>query len=158
MSISLNFVIYQHKNGKLIEEDLKTIRFEEVSTSLLNEITSKFPTKKEKVYFDKSLDDSFDIECFSKNDMHGICGLLKELFLHLLRLENHRLNNDEIKPSPQEAKLTELIDEIIPDVNKTNSTDMAVARFRILTGVIGLFTEVNTKFYNDVGAVIKLGV
>ena len=158
MSISLNFVIYQHKNGNLIEEDLKTIRCEEVSGYLLNLITSKFPTKKEKVYFDKSLDDSFYIECFSKNDMDGICGVLKEIFLQLLKIENNRLNNDEINPSSQDAELTELIDEIIPYVNETNSTDIAVARFRILTGVIGLFTEVNTKFYDDVGAVIKLGV
>lgn len=158
MSISLNFVIYQHKNGSLIEEDLKTIRCEEISGYLLNEITSKFPTKKEKVYFDKSLDDSFYIECFSKNDIDGICGFLKEIFLHLLNFENNRLNNDAINPSSQDTKLTELIDEIIPYVNQTNSTDMAVARFRILTGVIGLFTEVNTKFYDDVGAVIKLGV
>jgi len=158
MSISLNFVIYQHKDGKLIEEDLKTIRCEEISAYLLDEITSNFPTKKEKVYIDKSLDDSFDIDCFSKHDIDGICEHLKEIFLHLLSFENHRLNNDEIKSSPQEGKLTELIDDIIPNMNQTNATDIAVARFRILTGVISLFTEVNTKFYDDVGAVIKLGV
>lgn len=156
MSTSLNLVIYQTKDEKLIEEDLKTVRCEEVSGSLLEKINSRFPMIKREVYFDESLEDSFDIECFSSSDIDGVCALLEEMFLELLKFENNELNN-KTGSTFQENESTKLVADIVSGESQSNPIELAVVRFRVLTGVIGIFDDVRNKFCNDVGAVIKLG-
>lgn len=156
MSTSLNLVIYRTKDDKLIEEDLKTVRCEEVSGSLLEKINSRFPMIKREVYFDESLEDSFDIECFSSSDIDGVCALLEEMFLELLKFENNELNNKTGSAS-QENKLTKCVENIASGESQSNPIELAVVRFRILTGIIGIFADVRNKFCNDAGTVIKLG-
>ncbi len=63
------------------------MRCEEVTDSLLKKINLKFPIKKRKVYFDESLGDAFEIECFSSSDIDGVCDLLTKIFKELLAYE-----------------------------------------------------------------------
>lgn len=156
MSTSLNLVIYQTKDDKLIEENLKTVRCEEVSGALLEEINSRFPMIKREVYFDESLEDSFDIECFSTSDIDGVCALLEEMFLGLLKIENNKLNNKTDAVS-QDNELTKLVENLASGESQSNPIDLAVVRFRMLTGIISIFADVRNKFCNDAGTTIKLG-
>lgn len=157
MSISLNLVIFQKKDGELIEENLKTVKCEEITSSLLKRINSDFPLIKRKIYFDESLKDSFEIECFSSSDIDNICNLLEEMFLELLRYENNWLYNGRSELTDQDSKSEELVIDIIPDTNNNHNTELAIARFRILTGISGIFTDMKNRFSDDVGAIIKLG-
>ncbi|MCK8116331.1 hypothetical protein MTF68_02025 [Pseudoalteromonas sp. 2CM37A] len=157
MSTSLNLVLYRTKDGKLIEEDLKTVRCEEISGSLLEKIKSEFPMIERQVYFDDSLTESFDIDCFSVSDTDGVCKLLEDMFLELLRFENNRLNSEQADSSALQGKSTKLAADIHSDENQSSPIELAVVRFRILTGIIGIFTEARNKFSDDIGIVIKLG-
>ncbi|MDR7925811.1 hypothetical protein RIE95_02170 [Acidithiobacillus thiooxidans] len=156
MSTSLNLVIYRTKDEKLIEEDLKTVRCEEVSGLLLEKINSIFPMIKREVYFDESLEESFEIECFSSSDIDGVCALLEEIFLDLLKFENNNLNN-KTGSAYQENESTKLVADIVSGESESNPIELAVVRFHVLTGIIGIFADVRNKFCNEVGAVIKLG-
>jgi hypothetical protein len=68
MGISLNLVIYNQSNDKLIEENMKTIRCAEIPQSLLEAITKEFPLKEIPVYYDGKSDKNYIIECFDNND------------------------------------------------------------------------------------------
>jgi len=90
MGISLNLVIYNQSNDKLIEENMKTIRCAEIPQSLLEAITKEFPLKEIPVYYDGKSDKNYIIECFDNNDIDSIINKLKECFKFLIYRENQR--------------------------------------------------------------------
>jgi hypothetical protein len=157
MSISLNLVVYKHEDSKLIEENLKTVRCEEISQALLNLITDAFPMKTAEVYFDNEFEGSFEIKCFDNSDIASIISELKEHFHKLLSFEYNELIAKDSDFLDQEASSANSIVDILSDEHHHNPTELAIARFRILTGVIGVFMDKQTKLSDEVGAVIKLG-
>lgn len=154
MSTNLNLVIYQRNNGKLIEEDARTIRCEEITPALLNIICDLFPMKKEKVYFDATLSNSFEILIFDSVDIVEIIKTLHGYFHQLLDYESKKLLR-KTTPSKNLSSRS-LMASIFPDSDNKNPTEIAIARFRILVGIIGLFNDKQSKLSDDVGAVIKL--
>jgi len=157
MSISLNLVIYQHENGKFSEENLKTVRCEEVSESLLEQILKTNKMQTTKVYFDDSFDESFDIEYFDNQDIETILSELKDLFTNLISHEYSELIDKENISSEKNSNLKNfIVDSTVGDSHQ-NPTELAIARFRILTGVIGMFMDKHNKFSDETGAIIKLG-
>ena len=157
MSISLNLVIYKHEDNKLIEENLRTVRCEEVSQALLVQLTDSFPMKTVEVYFDNEFKDSFEIECFDNLDIENIIGNLKKHFHELLSYEYNELITKSTSSVEQDSGTENSIVDILSDENHQNPTELAIARFRILTGVIGIFMDKKTKLSDEIGAVIKLG-
>lgn len=141
----------------LIEENLKTVRFVEVSQTLLNIITNVFPMKTVDVFYDDELKESFEIECFDNTDIEGIIEELKENFCKLLSYEYKKLITNDSAFSIPEVNSESLIAEILPEEDHINQTELAIARFHILTGVIGLFIDKQTKLSDEAGAIIKLG-
>lgn len=111
---------------------------------------------KREVYFDGSLEDYFYIECFSSSDIDGVCDLLEKMFLELLRSESNNLNNRTGSAS-QKNESAKLVADIASGESQSNPIELAVVRFRVLTGIIGIFADVRNKFCNNAGAVIKLG-
>lgn len=151
MSVSLNLVIYQCKDENLIETDVRTIQCEELSPVLLDLLTESFPLNEIPVYFDETLEDSFEIECFNNSDVKDILDMLKKNFLELLEHEYKGLTAGEdssLKVQPVDGEL---------DNNLNSPLDIAIARFHILTGVIKLFEKKYSKLSDDFTAVIKLG-
>ncbi len=157
MSISLNLVVYKNEAGKLIEENQKTVRCEEISQVLLDHIINVCPLKIAKVYFDNKFDEYFEIECFDNSDIENIIEELKKHFHQLLSFEYKELIAKDIEHLEHEASSKNSIVDIYPDENNRNPTELAIARFRILTGIIGVFMDKQTKLSDEIGAVIKLG-
>lgn len=157
MSISLNLVIYKKKESKLIETDLITVRCAEISQNLLNLITDEFPMKNEKVYFDEELKNSFDIEVFDNTDIEKIINKLKLYFRKLLEHEYNELIAKNTNNIERDVSVENYIIDIIPDETNHNPTELAIARFRILTDIIGIFMDKQTKLSSEIGAIIKLG-
>ena len=157
MSVSLNLVIYKQENGVLIEEGLKTVRCEEISQSLLEVIANSFPTKETTVYFDRELEESFDIQYFDNSDVASIIKFLHELFHKLLSHENKILNSIDIKVSEQPDDTEELVTCILPNQSEPDPTGRSITRFRILTGIIGVFSDKQNMLADEAGAFIKIG-
>ncbi|QYK14026.1 hypothetical protein K0I63_05785 [Shewanella rhizosphaerae] len=151
MSMSLNLVIYKTKEDKLIEDDVRTVQFEELSPVLLKRLTDSFPLEELPVYFDENLEEHFEIECFNNSQIQEILDMLKKDFLELIKHEHDALVAG--KTSKNEVQLVEN-DTINTSDDPLNK---AVARFHILTGVIKLFEKKHLRLSDDVGAVIKLG-
>lgn len=151
MSVSLNLVIYHHKDEHLIEADVRTIQCEEVTPTLLDLLTKSFPLNEIPIYFDESLEDSFDIECFNNSDIKAILDMLKRNFLELLKHEYENLIADKVSNLQVQPVDGEL------DNNLDATLDAAIARFHMLTGMIKLFEKKHLKLSDDFTAVIKLG-
>lgn len=151
MSVSLNLVIYQHKDEHLIETDVRTIQCEEVTPTLLDLLIESFPLNEISVYFDDSLEDSFVIECFNDSDIKAILDMLKKNFLELLEHEYKGLIVGEVSSLQVQPVDGEL------DNNLDDPLDTAIARFHMLTGMIKLFEKKHSKLSDDFTAVIKLG-
>lgn len=151
MSISLNLVIYKTKDEKLIEDDVKTVQCEELSPVLLDLLTDSFPLEELPVYFDESLEDCFEIECFNNSQIQEILEMLKKHFVELIKYEHNALVGG--KSSENEVQLIE--------TDTVNTSDdpinIAVARLHILTSVIQLFERKHLRLSDEIGAVIKLG-
>ncbi|ARW15275.1 hypothetical protein [Komagataeibacter europaeus] len=80
MSTSLNLVIYQRNNDDLVEEEMRTVRCEEIPLSMLDAIREKFPSQKCKVYYDDTKEDFFEIDFFARDDIPKIINYLRNLF------------------------------------------------------------------------------
>ncbi|NMM15462.1 MAG: hypothetical protein HHJ17_18240 [Rhodoferax sp.] len=157
MSTNLNLVIYQHENGELIEEGMKTVRCEEITPQLLKRITDSFPMKETKVYFDRKLEESFEIQYFESTDTASISKILCELFCSLLAFENNLLNPIVGETLGQASNMNSLVSIILPEQNQQDPIEVAIERFSMLIGVIGLFRDKQDKLPNEIGAIIKLG-
>ncbi len=153
MSLSLNLVIYKEKEGKLIEEGLKTVQCVEITPYLLELITDATPLKTKKIYYDNELQKGFDIQYFDNSDIDRVNIKLKKLFTEALSNGANSLSSDSLDKAPN-AENT--LYNILSDEPSKNTIEKSIALFYILTSVIGLFNDKQTKLSDDFSALIKV--
>ncbi|WP_047605172.1 hypothetical protein [Pseudomonas putida] len=157
MSISLNLVIYQREDDELIEEGLRTARCAEIAASLLNAIREKFPSLKCRVYYDSAKEEFFEIEYFARSDIPKVISMLQGLFEDLIEYEYSLRNFGASKKCERLKKSDLILSDILSDQEALDPTLIAIGRFRNLISVFDAFSEMQTKFIDEPGAVLKLG-
>lgn len=157
MSISLNLVIYQRSGDDLVEENARTETCVQIPPSLLSHIEKRYPLQKEVVYYDSAKDDYFEIDTFAKEDVLEIINELRATFKNLINHEHSLLNSNSDAP-PTHPEFTEISElEILSGHNDKDPILTAIARLRTLIRVIDVFTDMQMKYINDPGSVLKLG-
>jgi hypothetical protein len=155
MSTTLNLVVYPVDDGDFIEEGSSLVSFHEVTPALLDELAGFVPLKKTKVYYDLTRQQSFEIACFDNAQLDEISNVLRRIFRDVLSHENAELN---LKKNPSSSQAAVADCEVAASVAATSlprQTDEAIARMRMIIGIVDLFNEKRTKWHDKIGAVVK---
>lgn len=152
MSQSINLVSYEASgDGKLYETNTDLIETAFVTSALLDELKSKFPLIKRKIFEVIGSEEHYSIECFNDSEIEGAIKELEDIFLSILKSDGEKLLDKEASQDYENLPL------LHSGHIQSSDIDDSINRFRTLTNIINIFKLKKNKYGSDASVVLKLG-